>query len=106
MDEVIQKNPSTPGALSSPEQIRNWILDLTVAVREARAHCDLEPNAVVVRSWERKLLVRYGAAKGALDACYRLGQVDDTFYSTVSDQILVAIATRVTEAVDASFQKG
>jgi len=97
--DVIQREPTTPGELfSSKEQARNWLCDLATAVREARAHCDLERDASTARSWARKLLVRYGAAKGALDALYRTGHLDDDFHSTLSEQLLVAIAAKVTDA--------
>ena len=95
MDPVII-SPSTPGAtFTSKEQARDWVLELAVGVREMRALVDVQQVPGEQRRLYHKMLLRYGSAKGALDALYRTGYVEDTFYKTVSDQLIVAIATRL-----------
>lgn len=89
---------TTPGPVfQTKEEAQNWVMEQCVRVREARARCDLEPAAAVQKQWHHKLLLRYGAAKGALDALYRCGQLTAPFYQTCCQQILLAIATKVTD---------
>lgn len=95
MDPVIIA-PTTPGpTFTTKEQARDWVLELAVSVREMRALVDVQKNPNEQRKLYHKMLLRYGSAKGALDALYRTGYVDDTFYKTVGDQLIVAIAARL-----------
>jgi hypothetical protein len=85
-----------PGPVfSTKEQAQNWVSDLASAVQEARARCDLEQDSLLQKQWHHKLLVRYGAAKGALDALYRCGMIETNFYSACCAQTLLALAVKV-----------
>lgn len=89
---------TSPGpSFSSKEEAQNWLLDLVASVKEARARADLETTAAAQRAWYHRLLLRYGAAKGALDACLRTGEIADNFHRTCCEQALVALAVRVSD---------
>lgn len=93
--------PSTPGPLFvSDEEAQNWALDLAGNVKEMRVRLDLERDAAKQRKLYATLVVRYGAAKGALDALFRCGRVSATFHETVAQAILLALAVKTTD-----FQK-
>jgi hypothetical protein len=94
---------SAPGGLfTSREQAESWVLELVVGVREARARADLTPNAVEQRRLYDRLLVRYGAAKGALDALYRCEKVSTAFYETCCAEALAALALKITPTKEPS----
>lgn len=96
MDDLKGVTLTAPGEKFTPEQARNWVLDLASSVKEMRTRVDMEKRPVEQAKLYRKLLLRYGSAKGALDALYRVGHVDETFHRTVSDHLLVALAERTT----------
>lgn len=91
------KLPTLPGPLfQTNDEAQNWMLDLASGVREARARMDLEPDASQQRKLYTTLIMRYGSAKGALDALFRCGRVTESFHTTVANELLRALAERVT----------
>lgn len=91
---------------TSNEQAEGWAKDLVSQVREARAHCDLETLAANQRKWHHKLLIRYGSAKGVLDALYRCGKINENFYAVSCEYLLIAIAVKVTDADNQGATRG
>ena len=92
----IDEQVTSPGErITSDDQLKNWLLDLVSRVKEARARADLAQSPTEQRKWFQSTLLRYGSAKGALDAAYRLGRVEEPFHSTCSMQAIAALSVKV-----------
>jgi hypothetical protein len=95
LDDAIDV-AQTPDALS-PEQLHAWLLDLCEDVVRTRVQLNLEKNAQNARRLYRKLLLRYGAAKGALDAMMRTKQITPDFYMKTVEAVTLHVAVKVEE---------
>jgi len=74
--------------IATTEQARNWVVELTTGVEDARTACDVQTTPDATRKAYSVWQVRHGSALGALKALHRVGLLNDVAYNELRTRIL------------------
>ncbi len=91
--------------IRTPEQARNWVLELVDVVKEARLNCnvvipdDKQATARRQQAAFRQFLVKHGLALGALVTLHRTGKIGDVMYNELNDQVISTFQASVVGVV-------
>ena len=74
--------------ISTEEEARNWMVELTDNVESARQACDLTTVPREQRKAYNIWVTRHGAALGTLTALHRCGMLSDVAYNELRERVM------------------
>ena len=86
--------------ISSLEEARNWVIELTEELKVARAACDFAATVGQQRKAYATWMVKHGGLLGALMALHRTGMLNDVAYNELQAQAMATMTPTIVGAVN------